>query len=185
MYGMCHQRHRRTYHDDEDLRDDVAGGRTKVASPPTDPTQRATDADRERTAALLSQAFRDGALRVEEFDQRLSQTYTADIRGDLDALTSDLPQGWLNTVHAEEDASRRAERHRRRWHREARVYVKAMALLAGIWLLTAVASGRPSGELPYFWPIWPMLGWGIPLLISRPRGPLARTGRRAHTARHS
>jgi hypothetical protein len=36
-----------------------------------------------------------------------------------------------------------------------------MGLLIGIWLFTSLATW----ELRFFWPIFPMLGWGIPLFL--------------------
>jgi hypothetical protein len=43
---------------------------------------------------------------------------------------------------------------RRDFFRHLTVYVLVNAMLVVIWLLT----GRGGG---YFWPIWPMLGWGV------------------------
>ena len=178
MYGMCHNRHGYRY--DEDLAH--TDHTPVVATAPRDPDERIGDADRERAAALLSQAFRDGLLRVDEFDQRLSSVYAATTAGDLDAATADLPDGWVSDLHSLEEAQQRSERHRRHWRGGLQSYLRVMALLVGIWLLTAFASVG-DGELPYFWPAWPMLGWGIPLFLSRPRGPIARSVRHRRMAR--
>ncbi len=38
------------------------------------------------------------------------------------------------------------------------MYVLVNLMLIGIWYFT-------SGEESYFWPIWPMLGWGLGITI--------------------
>ena len=140
--------------------------------------ERLTDADRDAATELLSAAFRDGVIRVDEFDQRLSTALTAEVAGDLLPVTGDLPAQWLAERQAAETAARRAEKHRRRWSAEVRTYARVMALLVTIWLLTSL-----DGDIGYPWPIWPALGWGIPLFLSRPTGPGARTVGRLRTAR--
>ena len=56
-----------------------------------DPRIRASDADRDRTAALLREHLAAGRLNDEEFNERLDKTYAAKTLGDLDQLLSDLP----------------------------------------------------------------------------------------------
>ena len=168
MYGMCHGRNR--HHDNWDW----AGQRERHEAPPVavlqrDPAERLTDADRERAAAMLSQAFRDGRLLVEEFDERLSATYAATTVGDLDDVMRDLPRDWSEELRTAEHAAQRAERHRRGWKAGFQTYRRVMLLLVGIWLVTAFANVGDAHGLPYFWPAWPILGWGIPLFLSRPR----------------
>jgi len=58
---------------------------------PGDPRVRASDADREKTAALLREHHAVGRLTVEEFSERLDQVYQARTLGELDALLADLP----------------------------------------------------------------------------------------------
>jgi hypothetical protein len=137
--------------------------------PVRDPASRITDVDRERAAAVLSEAFRDGMLRVEEFDQRLSAVYGATTVRDLDEAMTDLHPEWLRELDEAEAAQRRSTRHRREWQAGFRAYRGVMILLVGIWFFSALPSGIFDGELPYFWPVWPMLGWGIPLFLGRPR----------------
>ena len=52
---------------------------------------RASDADRDRTAALLREHHAAGRLTAEEFNERLDKAYAAKTLGDLDQLLSDLP----------------------------------------------------------------------------------------------
>lgn len=168
MHGMCHSRNRHHQNWERDGEREFHES-SPVAVKERDPSERLTDADRERAAAMLSQAFRDGVLRVEEFDRRLSATYAATTVGDLDEVMRDLPRDWSEELRASEQAARRADRHRRGWRVGFQTYLRVMALLVGIWFLTSLGDLAPGGESPYFWPIWPILGWGIPLFLSRPR----------------
>lgn len=52
---------------------------------------RASDADRNRSAAALSTHYAAGRLTLEEFQERLDQAYAAKTLGDLDDLMTDLP----------------------------------------------------------------------------------------------
>lgn len=58
---------------------------------PGDPRIRASDKDRERTAALLREHHAHGRLTPEEFGDRVDRTFEAKTMGDLDALLADLP----------------------------------------------------------------------------------------------
>src|SRR5262249_56649984 len=58
---------------------------------PSDPKIRASDADRDRTAALLREHLAAGRLTSEEFNERLDKAYAAKTMGDLDKLLEDLP----------------------------------------------------------------------------------------------
>ena len=57
----------------------------------SDAKTRASDADRDRTAAALPEHLAAGRLTIEEFDQRLDQTYAAKTLGELNVLMADLP----------------------------------------------------------------------------------------------
>ena len=58
---------------------------------PGDPRMRASDADRERTAALLREHHAEGRLTAEEFNDRLDRVFAAKTIGELDAVLADLP----------------------------------------------------------------------------------------------
>jgi hypothetical protein len=58
---------------------------------PGDPRIRASDADRDRVAALLSEHHAAGRLTAEEFQERVDAALAAKTVGDLDALLADLP----------------------------------------------------------------------------------------------
>jgi hypothetical protein len=57
----------------------------------SDPRIRASDADRDRTAALLREHHAAGRLTAEEFNERLDKAYAAKTLGQLDELLADLP----------------------------------------------------------------------------------------------
>jgi class 3 adenylate cyclase len=125
------------------------------------PPLRASDADRERVATLLREHYGDGRLSDDDLSERVEAAYRASTTSELAKLTADLP------------APPGSPRPRRRSGFETSVrihfttYLLVNLLLIGIW----AASGGG-----YFWPIWPILGWGIgvgchaaPLLATRGR----------------
>jgi Domain of unknown function (DUF1707) len=56
-----------------------------------DPQLRASDEDRDRSAALLREHHALGRLTPEEFSERLDKTFAAKTVGDIDVLLRDLP----------------------------------------------------------------------------------------------
>ena len=58
---------------------------------PGDPRIRASDADRDRVAALLREHHAAGRLTAEEFGERMEQALDARTLGELDELLADLP----------------------------------------------------------------------------------------------
>ena len=58
---------------------------------PGDPRIRASDADRDRTAALLREHHAAGRLTAEEFNDRMDAALNAKTLGELDELLEDLP----------------------------------------------------------------------------------------------
>ena len=120
-------------------------------TPPPEPTLRASDAEREHLAGLLREHAAQGRLTVDELDERLDRVYAARTRGELAPVVADLP------------APRQAPRSPRRREPLSHALVPYLAVnlvLIAIWAATGAG---------YFWPIWPLLGWGIGLM-----GPCAR-----------
>ena len=58
---------------------------------PGDPRIRASDADRDRVAALLREHHAAGRLTAEEFHERMDKAFDAKTLGELDELLADLP----------------------------------------------------------------------------------------------
>lgn len=129
-----------------------------VLEHPGDPSLRISTAERDRVIEQLRIHVGAGRLDIDEFGDRVEQVLAAKTAADLRPVLRDLP-----TVTTGEDRSRR--------HNERRAalfpYLGGMALLLSIWALTGAG---------YFWPIWPMLGWGIPLFIGLSHGHGHRTG---------
>ncbi|MEY9929987.1 hypothetical protein ABH926_004629 [Catenulispora sp. GP43] len=71
-----------------------------AAFPANDPhsTMRASDADRDRVAEALREAYAEGRLDVEEHNERVDLAYRAKTLGELSPLLSDLPQRHMGTV---------------------------------------------------------------------------------------
>jgi hypothetical protein len=123
---------------------------------------RAGDDDRRRVADELQQHYVAGRLSSEELTERVQKANAARTFGDLDALTADLPPlpspVPASPVGAAAPLPAPVDDAVSPWERKdvranATSYVLVMALLVAIWLVTT-----PGG---YFWPIWPMLGWGF------------------------
>ena len=105
---------------------------------------RASDADRERAAERLRAATAEGRLSAEELEERLERALAARTEGELAALVADLPP-------AAEPAPAPRPARASRWDRRAR-FTAVSVLLVAIWALTGAG---------YFWPVWPILGWGL------------------------
>ena len=115
---------------------------------------RASDADRERVAAILRDAAGQGLLTLDEVDQRLAAVYAARHLTELAPLTADLPAAGRRLAPVDLRARGRA-RATARAHLAG--YLGIVALLVAIW----VATGADS----HFWPIWPALGM-LPGVVS-------------------
>jgi len=127
------------------------------ASFPHDPrnpavaTLRASDADRERVHQVLVEAFADGRLDREEYDERTTSVFAARTLGDFPALVTDLiPEGPLVAssgrvplvAASATELQRRAEEH---WRDERRntllgflgtlVFFGAIAAFTTFWVL--------------------------------------------------
>jgi hypothetical protein len=102
---------------------------------------RVSDADRERIAERLRLAAGEGRLSVDELEERLERAFGAVTARELEPLIADL--------HA---PRARVGRRRLPARPDFGPYVGVSVMLIAVWALTG---------LGYFWPIWPILGWGI------------------------
>ncbi|HEV7847501.1 MAG TPA: DUF1707 domain-containing protein [Thermoleophilaceae bacterium] len=113
----------------------------------------ASDADRERAAERLRAAAGEGRLTADELEDRLERAFGARTQAELEPLTGDLP------------APPRAGQGRGR-RPDLAPYVFVSLLLVAIWALTGMG---------YFWPVWPIMGWGISFVApGRLGGPCRR-----------
>ena len=120
------------------------------------------DADRQRTADLVGRAFAEGLMDLDEMDRALDEVFRSRTVGELDAMTSMFPREWAAASRSAERAAQRVAAMRAARSEDLRSYLGVMALLVGIWAVTAVVWGAT-----YFWPIWPALGWGVSLLVGQ------------------
>lgn len=116
---------------------------------------RVSDRDRERVVELLSHHAGEGRLDADELDGRIERALAARTRGELAEVTRDLPD-----VGGGGEARRRDRKWSPLAHHLA-PFVAVNLVLIVVW----AASGAG-----YFWPIWPMLGWGLGLVKGYARG---------------
>jgi hypothetical protein len=111
---------------------------------------RIADSDRERVVERLRRAAGEGRLDTEELEHRAEAALRSRTDRELARLTADLPAV----------AANRRETPRRD-HRLA--FAVAAPGMVAIWALTGA---------DYFWPMWPILGWGSAFFLKgrRPRG---------------
>ncbi len=105
------------------------------------------DADFQR----LRRRFVEGRITLAELEEQVGKVYTARVRRGPEGLVSDrgpavgarvrdlssVPSSGLRVAEARPQVV---------------TYLLVMALLVGIWATTGMG---------YFWPVWPMMGWGI------------------------
>jgi hypothetical protein len=111
---------------------------------------RASDAEREQVASLVSEAAGEGRLTLAEAEERLAQIYVVKYRGELGGFTADLPAAQAGRGVAGVAGRGLSIPVRLRIH-------AAVAVALSILLITRfVASGAE-----FFWPAGPMfLLWG-------------------------
>jgi hypothetical protein len=138
------------------------------------PEHRASDADRDRVAAVLRDAHAEGRLDVDELTERLDATYASRTYGELAALTQDLPVTGDRPSPAPAPTPVPASAPAvpgpvgrppvRRTDRDLRgawaAWGVAVSVNVVIWLLVAITSGPV-----YFWPMWVAGPWGAVLLV--------------------
>jgi Domain of unknown function (DUF1707) len=123
----------------------------------TDLSMRAADADRDRTVERLRDAAAEGRLTPDDLERRLESALAARTYAELESLVADLPQA---------DRARVAARERP----DLTAFVATSVLLVAIWALTGMG---------YFWPVWPILGWGVFVVPGALHGGRARACRRS------
>ena len=108
---------------------------------------RASDQERESVVAVLRDAFTDGRLTFDEFEERMAAAYASKTWSDLRELTSDLPaQPVLGAdlryrPHADPRAVPPAVRPPR--VRGARPFGRLLPVLL-VWIVISAAAGSPD-----------------------------------------
>jgi hypothetical protein len=160
---MCHTRRRRhDHHSAPDFHREPA--------PQAAPDLRVADEDRDHAITLLGQHAAAGRLSAEELEERSDQVLAARTHGELDAVFADLPD--LPDLPRARPRRERSEGHGDDLREHLTAFLLVNLVLIAIWAATGAG---------YFWPIWPLLGWGIGVL-SHVRGRSASSARRGSRA---
>ncbi|MFT3876593.1 MAG: DUF1707 domain-containing protein [Propioniciclava sp.] len=125
------------------------------ADPRTQGSVRASDADRDLAADVVNTAFQEGRLDSIEHSERLGAVLQAKTLGQLvpllsDVTISDRPRRPVTPVEKRRSVALRS-------------WLSGAVVVNLIWVATWLASGSAPY---YYWPIWPMLGTAIPLIIA-------------------
>lgn len=124
---------------------------------------RVGDSERDETATQLSEHFAAGRLDHSEFAERTERALSARTRGDLDILLNDLP---VLPVAVQPSATLAATAgitpsqlsERAEWRRST---LTTWAVFAVFFVILWAVTGAG-----YFWPVFPILGWGIGVAVS-------------------
>ena len=123
----------------------------------SDNYQRASDAERQAVVEQLRLNCGEGRISIDEFGERTTRALAAQTGGELRALLNDLP-----IVPVPASPQERADRKRKARMAVLIPYLTVNAFLVLIWLVSSIGDG----ELHGFWPIWPILGWGIGVVFA-------------------
>jgi Domain of unknown function (DUF1707) len=130
---------------------------TSTFSSTTSESTRAADADRERIVERLHAAAVEGRLNADELEARLEAALSASTYLELDQVVADLP-----AQTAAMGSARRPP--------QLGAFAATSILLLAIWALTGMG---------YFWPVWPILGWGLFVVPGALAGGRVRACRRS------
>lgn len=124
---------------------------------------RASDADRDVVQGALADAYADGRLTREEYEERAGTTLAARTLGELPALVADLVPAGGAAAAARPAPARAADlraQGARKWRKDVEESLAAFLvpslICTVIWI---AAAGRG-----FFWPAFPMLFLGINLI---------------------
>jgi hypothetical protein len=137
----------------DDTTDVTAGGDLSGAG-----GVRASDAEREQTAARLREAAAEGRLDLAELEQRLASVYAARLRHQLVPLVADLP------APPEERPARGYGRGEPRrldgWDRTALGLHAALVVALAIAVISHAVAAHAAGAAAHPWPAVPIV-WAL------------------------
>ncbi|MEJ2858537.1 MULTISPECIES: DUF1707 SHOCT-like domain-containing protein [unclassified Saccharothrix] len=137
---------------------------------------RASDAEREVVQQLLHRAQAEGSLDLTEFDQRVLAVWQAKTRGELAALTADLPQVHPAPPVPHPVAPMKPKKGGGRTALRVltTIWASVSALNFALWLLVSILGDE---GIAHPWFLWVALPWGsvlgvVWLLVGRePKRP--------------
>lgn len=139
---------------------------------------RASDADRDLVHEVLGQAYADGRLTRDEFDERIESTAQSRTLGELVPVIDDLvalnprpsPPGASLALASEDQLRQEAVEQYGSSRRQALVgWLMPTLITFAIWFATGFDDGGWHANFP--WPIFVMLGTGanlIRVLVQKP-----------------
>ncbi|MEJ7583731.1 MAG: DUF1707 domain-containing protein [Acidimicrobiales bacterium] len=113
------------------------------------PGERVSDGERQAVVEQLRLNTADGRLDIDEFEERVTYALAARTGSQLAAVLHDLPH-----IHPPEQAQARRQRAVRGI---LTPYLIVNAFLVVVWAVTGFG---------YFWPVWPILGWGLGVVFA-------------------
>lgn len=125
---------------------------------------RASDADRGNAASMLADAYAEGRLDNDEYNQRLDQTMSSKSLGELVPVLADLTPVRPQPAAASPPSMPQQGRPRGPQGmigRFPRWWLGLAVMFNLIWLMTVLGTGHWI----YYWPMWPMLGTAIPMIM--------------------
>ncbi len=124
---------------------------------------RASDADRSTAATMLGDAYAEGRLDNDEYQQRLDQAMSSKNLGELVPVLSDIVPAETGTTAppASTPSSGGGGGRPRFLGQFPRWWLGLAVMFNLIWLMTVLGTGH----LIYYWPMWPMLGTAIPMIM--------------------
>jgi hypothetical protein len=135
------------------------------------PHQRFTEADRDKIASRLRDAFADGRLDQPEFSSRLDQLYAVQTYGELEPLVRDLPPVRTYQTPAMVQDSKpapapgefpeRKKNNQPSLRQAAGGFTGIVLINVVIWFVIGLGNG---GNWPNFWPVWLLIPWAFIVL---------------------
>jgi hypothetical protein len=124
-------------------------------------SMRASDADREIVRIVLADAYADGRLAREEYDDRLNTLYGSRTLGEVPSLVTDLvPSDSPSAAPAPLQRADLRTRGTRKWRKDVEesfvAFLVPSMICMALWI---VVTGRG-----FFWPVYPMLFLGLNLV---------------------
>ena len=120
-----------------------------MSIPSASPAPGISDQERDEQIDALRRHAGDGRLSVDELEERIDRAYAARTREELDVVLAGLPAVADPGAQARQ---RVADKRPALAVADLAPYLSVNLLLITVWALSGAG---------FFWPIWPILGWGI------------------------
>jgi hypothetical protein len=114
------------------------------------PALRVSDAERHRVVMMLQEHCAQGRLTIDEFSERTSEALASRTEADLGRALRELPP----LPPPPPPVRRLRTKAQRDFALHAATYLLVNVFLVIVWLM---------GGHGYFWPVWVLVGWGLPL----------------------